>query len=101
MPSRLDLQTKLEKLIGSRNVYYQPPESLKMNYPAIVYGLDNIKNSYANDGVYLFKNRYSVVVIDKNPDSKIVGKIALLPFCQYSRHFETDNLNHDVFILHF
>ena len=37
MANRLDLQALLEDLLGSRNVYYQPPESVKMNYPAIVY----------------------------------------------------------------
>jgi len=34
-------------------VYFQPPSSVRMNYPAIVYVLDDIKNTFANDGVYL------------------------------------------------
>ena len=55
MPSRLELQTLLEEILGSRNVYFQPPESVKMNYPAIVYSLDDIENSFANDGVYSSK----------------------------------------------
>ena len=33
--------------------YFQPPESIKMNYPAIVYSLDDVDKTYANDGVYL------------------------------------------------
>ena len=33
--------------------YFQPPESVKMSYPAIVYSLDDIDKTYANDGVYL------------------------------------------------
>lgn len=37
MASRLDLQTFLEELLESKNVYFQPPESVKMKYPAIVY----------------------------------------------------------------
>ena len=65
---RLELHEILCTILGSRNVYFQPPESIKMNYPAIVYGLDDIDNQYANDGVYLSHRRYSVTVIDKNPD---------------------------------
>ena len=70
-----------------------------MNYPAIVYGLDDIENQYANDGVYLSHRRYSVTVIDKNPDSEIVGKVAELPRCKFNRSYQKDNLNHYVFTL--
>lgn len=101
MPSRLELQTLLEEILGSRNVYFQPPESVKMKYPAIVYGLEDIKNTFANDRVYLSKRKYLITVIDEDPDSPIVGRVASLPFCRFNRHFESDNLNHDVFILEF
>ena len=101
MPSRLELQTLFENILGSRNVYFQSPESVKMKYPAIVYGLDDIGNTFANDGVYLSQRKYSVTVIDENPDSPIVCKVATLPTCRFNRHFESDNLNHDVFILNF
>ena len=101
MANRLDLQALLEDLLGSRNVYYQPPESVKMNYPAIVYSLDNIEKTYANDGVYLFNRRYSVTVIDKNPDTDLVRKILELPMSRFDRHFKKDNLNHYIFNMYF
>jgi len=101
MSRRLKLQTLLEELLGSRNVYFQPPESVKMKYPAIVYGLEDIENTFANDGVYLSQRKYSVTVIDEDPDSPIVGKVASLPSCRFNRHFKSDNLNHDVFTLQF
>ena len=101
MPSRLELQTLLEEILGSRNVYFQPPGSVKMKYPAIVYGLEDIKNTFANDRVYLSKRKYLITVIDEDPDSEIVEKVSQLPTCRFNRHFESDNLNHDVFILEF
>jgi len=101
MSSRLELQTLLEELLGSRNVYFQPPESVKMKYPAIVYGLDNIENSFADDVVYSSKKKYLVTVIDDDPDSLIVDKVAALPTCRFNRNFQSDNLNHNVFILYF
>lgn len=101
MASRLSLQTQLEELLGTRNVYFQPPESIKMNYPAIVYALEDIENAHADDGVYLSYKRYSVTVIDKNPDSTFVDTVAALPTCQFNRHYNSENLNHWNFSLYF
>ncbi len=99
MASRPDLQNLLEELLGSRNVYYQPPPSINMKYPAIVYSRSDIQNNYADDSVYKQNNSYELTVIDEDPDSEIVEKMSKLPFCRFSRHFTSDNLNHDVFIL--
>lgn len=101
MLSRLKLQTLLEDILESRNVYFQPPESMKINYPAIIYGLDNIDNVFANDKVYLSKRKYLITVIDEDPDSLIVSKISVLPSCRFNRHFKSENLNHNVFTLHY
>ena len=49
MRSRLELQTLLEDLLESTNVYYQPPENLKMEYPCIRYYKDDIRGDYADD----------------------------------------------------
>lgn len=99
MDRRLLFHEVLCKVLGSRNVYFQPPASVKMNYPAIVYSRDGIDSKHANNGVYLSQMRYSVTVIDKDPDSPIVGKVALLPTSKFNRHYEKDNLNHDVYTI--
>ena len=101
MATRIDLQNVLEELLGSRNVYYQPPESLKISYPAIVYSRKTIDNSYANNSVYKQNYAYEITVIDKNPDSEIVNKVSKLPTCRFDRHFKSDNLNHEVFTLYY
>ena len=49
---------------GTRHVYFQPPENVKMTYPCIVYERHNINNIHANNGVYLQGCRYRVIVID-------------------------------------
>ena len=85
--------------MGSRNVYFQPPENIKMKYPAIVYTRSDIKNTYADNEVYKQDNVYQITVIDANPDSDIVKKISKLPMCRYNRNFKSDNLNHDVFVI--
>ena len=101
MGSRLELQNLLESILGSRNVYYQPPESIKIKYPAIIYSRNNIDNNFADDIVYMQNHTYQIIVIDANPDSEIVNKISKLPMCRYNRHYTSDNLTHDVFILNY
>lgn len=99
--NRENLQIILEQILGSRNVYYQPPESIKLNYPAIVYSRERIDNSFADDTVWKQDYSYQITVIDKDPDSEIVNKVSKLPMCRYDRHFTSDNLNHDVFTLYY
>lgn len=101
MESRLKLQTMLEELLGSRNVYFQPPESIKMKYPAIVYSRSDIANNSADNSVYMQSHFYEITVIDDDPDSEIVYKISKLPRCRFNRHFTSDDLNHDTFTLYF
>ena len=101
MASRLELQSKLEELLGSRNVYYQPPESIKLNYPAIIYSKSNLQNRFANDKRYSKISRYEITVIDRKPDNAVIDEILELPYCSFDRHYTADNLYHDTFTLYF
>lgn len=98
---RLLFHEVLCDLLGTRNVYFQPPASVKMKYPAIVYCIDKIDNTHADNRVYLSNTGYSVTVIDPDPDSPIIGKVASLPTSKFNRHYEKDNLNHDVYTIFF
>ena len=101
MASRLKLQTELEELLGTKNVYYSPPASLKMQYPAIVYSRSDIDNAHANTSVQKQEYAYEITVIDRNPDSEIVKQVSRLPRCRFNRHYPSDNLNHDVFTIYY
>ena len=101
MASRLELHEKFCEILGSRNVYFQPPASVRLNYPAIIYFRKDIDNRYADDLVYKQDAAYDVTVIDRNPDSEIVVKVSQLPTCRFDRHYNADNLNHDVFTLYY
>lgn len=91
----------LEDILGSENAYFQPPASVRMQYPAIVYSISDITNTYADNSVYRQYTSYELVVIDKDPNSELVRKVSRLPMCRFVRHYVADNLNHDVFILFF
>ncbi len=99
MDRRRLLHESLCNVLGSSNVYFQPPESVKMKYPAVVYQRTRIRNGYADDGVYLSNKAYEITVIDTDPEGKIAEKISLLPKCRFDRHFVSDNLYHDVFTI--
>ena len=101
MKDRIELHHLLCDILGSKNVYFQPPESKKMEYPAIVYSRDDIQNTFADDRVYMQSHIYQITVIDSDPDSRIVDRISKLPTCRFDRHFTSDNLNHDVFLLYY
>lgn len=102
MGQRLQLQSLLESIIGPEGkAYFQPPENIKMSYPAIVYRRDYVKNMFADNKPYRNTKRYEVTVIDRDPDSLIPDKVAALPLCEFSKHFVVDNLNHDIYSLYF
>ena len=101
MGTRIELNTLLKTLLGSNAVYFQPPASIKMTYPCIVYQRDYIKTVFANNSAYLHKNRYKITVIDKDPDSSIPAKIGALSLCAFDRRYTADNLYHDVYTLYF
>ena len=101
MASRLELHSKLVELLGLNHVYCQPPESLKLEYPAIVYSKSKIETTKANNSTYLKRLRYDITVIDKRPDNPVIDKLMELPYCSYDRSYKSDNLNHDVLTLYY
>lgn len=101
MKTQADLQNKLVELLGNNHVYYQAPESLKMEYPCIRYSRSDIESTNADNAKYLKHNRYEVIVIDKLPDNEVIQKILDLPYTSFDRHYTANNLNHDVIIMYF
>lgn len=101
MAQRQQLQTLLEELLGSRNVYFQQPPSTGMVYPCIIYKLDYIDTDYAGNRPYSHKKRYLITSIDRNPDSETPSKIAELPTAKFSSRFVAEGLNHTAINIYF
>lgn len=95
-----ELQAEFEELLESRNVYYNPPASVKMKYDAIVFTRSRIENTFANNSVYAQNYCYQVTVITKDPDAAIIDKMSRRPRCSFERHFVADNLHHNIFNLY-
>lgn len=100
MADRLELHSVFQELLGSSNVYYQPPESIKMQYDAIRYSKKTIDSKYANDRKYSMIDCYEIIVISRLPDNPVIKKLLSLPYCSYDRHYIADNLHHDVLTIY-
>lgn len=101
MGTREQLQSKLEELLGSENVYYQSPPSTGMKYPAILYSKSKIDYKLANNKKYSLNTRYDLIVIDRRPDNPVVNKLLELDYCSYDRQYKSDNLYHDSLTIYF
>ncbi len=101
MASRESLHLLLCDILGSKNVYFQPPENLKINYPCIIYSRSGIGHTFANDDKYLSKNEYTIIFICKEPDNNIVDKISKLKYCRFNRFYASERLNHYTFTINF
>lgn len=95
------LQALLTKTLGTNNVYFQPPSTIKMKYPCIVYQLDYMNSTFADNVLYRGYKRYQVTYIDSEPDMAIPDQIAQIPMCSFSRFFTAENRNHYVYKLYF
>lgn len=96
---RLELHDLLKQFVD--NVYYQPPTNIHLQYPCIVYARDGSSVDRANNELYRHAQRYQVTVIDRNPDTQLVGGIEALKFSTFEDSFAVDDLNHYVFTLFF
>jgi hypothetical protein len=101
MAPRLALQQLLEDTLESTNVYFQPPPNVSMAYPCIVYGREYGVTQFADNDPYRFTKRYQVTYIDRDPDSEVLDKLAMLRMCTFIRSYAANGLNHDIFTIYF
>ena len=102
MASRLELHEELCEALGSRNVYFQTPESVKMKYDAIRYELSGKDIKRASNKNYRITNRYDGVVITRDPDTTIPDVIlSRFEMCSFGRPYTADNLNHYPFTIYY
>jgi hypothetical protein len=101
MGSRLQLQTLLSGIPDVAKAYFQAPPADILEYPCIIYTVDDRESSFADNSPYRNTKRYQVTVIDRDPDTKIPDAIAALPLSRFSRRFVANKLHHEVFNLYF
>lgn len=102
MDKRLQLQSELEEILGTENVYFQPPESVKLDYPCIIYSKGTPDIKHADNKCYIFTQCYNVTVIYDDPDMEITKDLlGHFLMCSPGRSFSVDNLYHDTLTLYY
>lgn len=102
MARRLQLHEKLCEILGSRNVYFQPPESVKLKYDCIIYKIENRNDLRADDGRYRGLVAYELMYISRDPDSEIPEELMnSFNYISSSRSYTVDNLHHELFTLYY
>ena len=100
MASRLDLHSELLTFLP--NVYFQPPSTIEMTYPCIIYNKTGKFKTSANDDTYFSIQEYQLTVVDKNPDSTVADDIEKhFQHCTISQYYTVDNLNHTTLNLYY
>jgi hypothetical protein len=72
-----------------------------MQYPCIVYQMDNARTEFAGNKPYKYAKRYQITYIDQDPTSLVPDTIAWLESALFDRHYTADNLHHSVFTLYY
>lgn len=102
MNRRLELQAKLEEMIESKHVYFQPPASVKLSYPCVVYNIGNGDAKRADNLIYSYTNSYTVTFIYKKPNIDIIERVLNeIPMSSVNATYCSDNLNHYVFTIYY
>lgn len=97
---RVKVSQMLHSVLGSSNVYYDPPESIKMKFPAIVYKRAKINTINASNDKYVIHDRYEITFIRKDADNETLDAILALPYCEHNSSYKASDLYHDVFTLY-
>lgn len=98
---RIKLQGRLEEILGNNNVYFQPPSSISLKYPCIIYSYEDLNRPHAGNKAYLDRDRYSVILVTKDPlPEAILTLLDDMPYTSFDRHYASDNLHHFAYTTH-
>ena len=89
MATRLTLQNKLESILGSRNVYYNPPESQKMS----------LRQVHADNRKYIDYTTYKITVVSKQVDHPAIRAVLDLPMTKFSTNYTKNGFYYTVIFL--
>lgn len=98
---RLKLSRSLHEIFDHPdNIYFDPPESKKLDFPAIIYIRRRVNTVRADNTSYLIYDRYQLTYIHKDKDSEFIEKLLKLPNCAHDDEFKKNDMYHDVFTIY-
>lgn len=106
MDRRLKLDEELRLLqievLGYQHTYFEPPESVRLTYDAVVYNRTGYDVKRADDRGYTVRDQYQVLVISRDAETELPKAILEhFPYCSPGRPTVTDNLYHFPITIYF
>lgn len=104
---RSELQSLFESMMSEyqegtkQHVWFQPPSSVYLTYPCIIFNLSGKDTIHADNIKYRTLNKYMVTVIGHDPDFPLLAELEELPYCSFDRQFSIDGLYHTTYTLYF
>lgn len=87
---------------GYQHTYFEPPESIRLQYDAVVYVKSNMNVTRANNRSYGIRDGYLVTVISRDPETTLPRAIQeTFERCSPERPFVKDNLYHFPFSIYY
>lgn len=102
MGTRHELHEEFKQLLGTSSkrgnearCFFQPPESLKLAYPCIIYSRERPDVIRADNLMYRRVRRYAVNYLTYDPDDPLIEQIEdHFPMCRLVRTNTASGLNH-------
>lgn len=96
--SRLLLRSKLEGIMEEcgeePHLYFQPPESVRLAYPCMVYHLRTLTSRSADNRPYVKYISFDITYITRSPASKVPARMLEEPLFSFDRYYTAENLHH-------
>lgn len=102
MKERIDLHNKLCEILGNSRAYFQPPESMQLKYPCIVYSRNSDYANKANNKLYMYEHSYQLIYITDDGETDMpLRLLRAFPKCRQGQPYPADNLYHFPFDLYY
>lgn len=89
------LRDKLLKFFTEDQLYFSPPEKVRLTYPCLIYNKTGYEIDNANNTSYKEHTIFNVTYITRNPDDdKPLEMKRALKNCKILSHETIDNLYH-------
>lgn len=101
MKTKDELQTMLEEILGSKNVYHQEPPNTGMKYPCIVYKFNRPKVDKADNKPYIITGRWEIHHMYKNPKNELLTKFLFAaPYVTHENRIRHDGVYNDYYTIY-
>ena len=99
--TREEVQTMLEGILDSKNVYFQEPPNTGMKYPCIVYNFSNFHRENADNKPYIMIPRWEIHHMYKSIKNDLKGTLLFAaPYVSFDRRIKHDGVYNDYYTIY-